>query len=110
MKPEQVESAEGRTEIHACASVNSTVQIHGIIRVCGCWLASMLASMPASVHAGVHKKAREHALELFQKNEHVHSFQNACEHARKLFYFWHSFSQSQQYNYIQYDRPLFMEI
>ena len=42
---------------------------------------SMLASMLAC------KKAREHACELFQKNEHVHSFQNAREHARELFLF-----------------------
>ena len=34
---------------------------------------------------------------FFKKNEHVHSFQNAREHARMLFYFQHSFSQSQQF-------------
>ena len=55
--------------------MRGTVKIHGIILVCGC--SRTLAC----------KKAREHARELFQKNEHVHSFQNAREHARELFIF-----------------------
>ena len=69
---------------HACGSVNSTVKIHGIILVCGCSRACSRARSRARSRA---KKAREHARELFQKNEHVHSFQNAREHARELFYF-----------------------
>ena len=75
-------------------------------------LASMLASMHALVwtvplkymgsflFAGARERAREHAREhareLFQKNEHVHSFQNAREHARELFLFLAQISQSQQ--------------
>ena len=54
----------------------------------------MLASMHA-MYAREHARDarssanmyRENARELVQKNEYVHSCQNAREHARKLFYF-----------------------